>query len=53
MTFFFEISKPFQRRPGYFRSPIMRRAWWLWFAVAWTPLDLKTYKERDTEWRYR
>lgn len=31
-----EISKPFQPKPGSYRSNVQRRAWWLWFAVALT-----------------
>lgn len=37
-----EVSKPFQRRPGYYRSNVQRRWWWLWFAFAITKGDSMT-----------
>jgi fructoselysine-6-P-deglycase FrlB-like protein len=31
----FEVSGPFQKRPGWYRSNVtILRAWWGWFAVA-------------------
>ena len=34
MFFVFEISKPFQFKPGFYRSEItIFRVWWLWFAL--------------------
>lgn len=35
----FEVSRPFQAKPGKYRSTRMRRWWWLWFAVAITKGD--------------
>lgn len=30
-----EVSNPFQRKPGFYRSNVtIIRVWWLWFAVA-------------------
>lgn len=34
MTLIIEVSKPIQWRPGYFKSRIMTRVWWLYVAVA-------------------
>ena len=34
MFIVFEISKPFQIKPGFYRSEItVFRVWWLWFAL--------------------
>jgi hypothetical protein len=31
----FEVSRPFQARPGFYRSKVTRfRVWWGWFAFA-------------------
>ncbi|HEY6019785.1 MAG TPA: hypothetical protein VIY48_07740 [Candidatus Paceibacterota bacterium] len=38
MYFVFEISRPFQIKPGFYRSPITIRVYWLWFAVAFHPM---------------
>ena len=62
ITIFFEISGPCQLRPGFFSRPFkglirFRRAWWLWFAVAWVRMDHHEYnrwiESRNTEWRLR
>lgn len=38
MFFVFEISKPFQIKPGFYRSEItLFRVWWLWFALSLHP----------------
>jgi hypothetical protein len=38
MFFVFEISKPFQIKPGFYRSEItIFRVWWLWFALSLHP----------------
>lgn len=34
MLILFEISNPFQRKPGKFKSSFGWRFWWLWFAIA-------------------
>jgi len=54
-----EISRPIQLKAGFFKSKIngkiFIRFWWLWFAIAWTPLCLKTYDDTirsgKTEWK--
>jgi len=51
ITIFFEISGPFQIRPGYHRGSFafgqsyFKRIWWLWFAIAWVRMDLKSYRD--------
>lgn len=50
---FIEVGPPFQRRPGIFRSDIMTRVWWGWFAIAWSPLSLDEYTAREPVWRDR
>jgi hypothetical protein len=54
-----EFGAPVQLKPGIFRSKFKGqtfiRAWWLYFAIAWTPLCLKDYSDHirhaETEWR--
>lgn len=46
-----EISRPFQSRPGRYRSNVQRRVWWGWFAVALTrgsAEDRKRYTWEET-----
>lgn len=56
MLVMFEISRPFQLRPGRRRSTLgnrtFRRWWWLWFAVTIYPARLDEYGEavRGGEW---
>jgi hypothetical protein len=38
MCIVFEISKPFQIKPGFYRSSITIRFYWLWFAISWHPM---------------
>jgi hypothetical protein len=39
MFFVFEISKPFQKKPGFYHSEItIFRVWWLWFALSLHPV---------------
>ena len=40
MIIVLEISNPPQWKPGYYRSEITRRIWWLWFAVSFHPMRL-------------
>lgn len=54
MTVIVEVCGPFQRRPGYFRSRVMTRVWWGWFAVALLHIPLHEYADRTRyEWRAR
>jgi len=40
ITFFLEISRPSQIKPGWFDSAIMFRIWWLWFAFGWYKMSM-------------
>jgi hypothetical protein len=52
---FFEISGPFQWKPGLFRAPYIRshfvRVWWMWFAIAWVREDLKSFTQAISDGR--
>lgn len=51
MTLIFEMSKPFQLKPGFFKSRAMVRCWWLWFAVAYSPRRIdKLICAHDFDW---
>ena len=50
MTFSLEISRPFQWRPGWFRSRWMVRAYWLWFAASISFATLSQLVESDLRW---
>jgi len=51
MTIIIEISRPFLRKPGYFKSRLMKRIWWGWFAIAITKRGLHELGDRTkTEW---
>ena len=43
---FFEISRPFLKRPFNFKSKYMRRVGWGWFAVAIVRMELKEYGDK-------
>lgn len=52
MTLIFEFGPPFQAKPGIFRSRIMTRVWWLWFAVGKLNIPLHEFADqRRYEWR--
>lgn len=34
----FEISTPFLVKPGYYKSSLTRRVYWLWFAIGYHPM---------------
>jgi hypothetical protein len=61
LLLFFEISGPFQIKPGYFKVQFKdgwkRRVWWLWFAIGWVRMDLHDHNRYiasgATEWRDR
>jgi len=50
MILIFEISNPFQLKPGWFKSDIMFRVWWLWFAIAYAPMGLQEFEAIPTKW---
>jgi len=50
MTIIFEISRPFQPRPGLFKSRHMYRAWWLWFAVGLLRVPFKEFCITEKIW---
>lgn len=46
-----EICGPVQWRPGIFRSRVVTRVWWLWFAVARVHVSPKEYAATSWDWR--
>jgi hypothetical protein len=58
ITFFGEVSMPFQLKPNFFSAPFpggkFKRVVWLWFAVGWAPCRLdewhKLIKAGLLEW---
>lgn len=50
MTIIFEVSKPFQPKPGYFESRLIYRVWWLWFAIGVLRVPFKEYSETPKVW---
>lgn len=50
MTIVFEISKPFQLRPGRINTDLMVRYWWLYFAVAFLKVPFKQFAETPKIW---
>jgi hypothetical protein len=48
----FEVSGPFQAKPGYHESRLSRRWWWLWFAFSVLKLPYKEWVETSKEWEY-
>ena len=50
MTIFIEVSFPFQRKPGFFKSRLVYRVWWLWFAFTWLRVHFDEYARTDKVW---
>lgn len=50
MSIVFEIDRIFNRRPGFFKSRLMYRVWWLWFAVAWVRIPFPEFCATEKEW---
>jgi hypothetical protein len=40
IVLFFEISRPFVLKGGWFNSDIMYRVWWGWFSCGWYKMSL-------------
>ncbi len=53
MTLIIEADRGFNAKPGLFRSRIMTRVWWLWFAVALLHIPLDEYADRAKyQWKH-
>ncbi len=50
MTVIFEVSNPFQFRPWKYRSGLMYRCGWLWFAVCVLRIPFKDFCLTQQEW---
>lgn len=50
MIIMIEIDKPIQLKPFYFRSRIMFRIGWLFFAIAFTKADLRQITSGKYGW---
>lgn len=42
---------PFQWKPGRFKSTIVTRVWWLWFALSFFKVDEHTLATKAYDWR--
>jgi hypothetical protein len=51
MTIVLELTRPWLWRPGYFKSRIMYRAWWGWWAVGILRIGFKEFSEESFEWK--
>lgn len=51
MTFILEVSRPFQRRPGFHKHDgVSCRAWWLFFAVQVVTIPWPEFCTTEWEW---
>jgi hypothetical protein len=50
MVLILECSRPFQWRPGWFRSRLMTRVWWGWFAVGILHIPLHEFAQSEWDW---
>jgi hypothetical protein len=50
MTVIFEVSRPYVAKPGHFRSRVVDRWWWLWFAVTVVHVPMKEFAETSYRW---
>lgn len=50
MTVVIECDQRFQARGGIFRSRLMTRWWWGWFAVAVLHVPFEEYGQTAQEW---
>jgi hypothetical protein len=50
MVLIFEASRPFQLKPFRFKSRIMTRVGWLWFAVTRLKVSFKEFSEKGYDW---
>ena len=51
MTFALTIEGPFQWRPGRYRSRVVSRYWWGWFAFKRIRVSEYEYATTAYEWR--
>ena len=52
MTLALVIEGPFAKRPGYFKSRVVTRVWWLWFALKVVHVPEHEYATTAWDWRY-
>ena len=53
MTIVLEINRPFQIRPGVYRSSVtVIRVWWLWFAVTVYKMRLDEFLSNAMDGKY-
>lgn len=50
MTISLTIEGPFQKRPGKYKSNIVTRVWWMWFAVKIIHVSEDVYAETAWVW---
>ena len=50
MTFILEFDRRFIWRPGVFRSRIMCRAWWGWFAIGIVRIPFEQLAVNAHDW---
>ena len=52
MIIILEIDDLFNAKPGKYESNIMKRYWWLWFAITILKIPLKEYSSNKYKWEY-
>lgn len=52
MTFFLEISTPIQWRPFAYRSAVLVRVGWLWFALGVIRVPFDVFAETAYRWQW-
>lgn len=51
MTFALVVERPFARKPGHYRSRVVSRVWWLWFALKVIHVSEHEYATTAWDWR--
>lgn len=53
MIFKVVIERPVQVKPGRYKSRVVTRLWWLWFAIARIHVSEEEYATTAYDWRER
>ena len=53
MTIIIECSRPAVWRPGIYRSRVIVRAWFGWFAICWLRIPFPEFATTAYDWRLK
>jgi len=53
MTIIFEVSKPFLKRPFYYKGPASYRIGWAYFAIAWLRVPYYEFVTTAYDWSFK